>query len=116
MELSVFYPAVDMAVPGDGQWAAEAAPGGCSPNSLRCREQGEVVEICSLDGTYWAHYQTCDSKQVCINGLCQKMTAGKPIGCSSAPNVPEPMLPITTAALLAGLALVLNRNRKGASR
>jgi len=115
-DAGVLHPTVDAAVPGDARWAAEAAPSGCSPNMLRCSEQGEVVEICSLDGTYWAHYQTCDSAQVCINGLCQKMTAGKPIGCSSAPNVPEPILPITTAALLAGLALVLNRKRRGASR
>ncbi len=111
----VFYPTVDTAAPGDSQWDTVSAPEGCSPNVLRCSAAGEVVEICSLDGTYWAHYQTCADAEVCINGQCQTIAAGKPVGCSSAPDASESKFPIAWAALLAGLALILNRKRKGVS-
>jgi len=96
--------------------AAETFTGGCDPDSRRCN--GNVVEICSLDGTFWTHYQTCCQDESCDNGACVPDGVDVPIpdahvadsgnGCATGgTSNPGP-----TALLLGLLGVILRRSRQ----
>ena len=40
----------------------------CTPDLKRC--QGSRIEVCSLDGNSWVHYQQCTDQEICKLGIC----------------------------------------------
>ena len=56
---------------GDGEFCVqgECREALCSPNALRCADDGSV-EICRPDGSGWEAFRSCDDDQVCNGGAC----------------------------------------------
>ncbi|MBM4353232.1 MAG: hypothetical protein FJ109_05450 [Deltaproteobacteria bacterium] len=69
-------PASDLAPSGEGvtvlveEWAnTPAGEGACTPGTRRC-SGATSVEVCSISGEFWTHYQACAAAEVCWEGEC----------------------------------------------